>query len=151
MTIDGYTQPGTKKNTKAVGTDAVLKVALDGTNVAGDFDLGLNIAASNVVVRGMVITGFNSIGILVNGTGARIEGNFIGSDTSGTQDRENGDGIDVRGLNTTVGGATLDKRNLISGNRLVGVRLQDSGAKVLGNLIGTQKDGSSPRAMASRA
>lgn len=140
VTIDGYTQPGAKKNTKASGTDAILKVEIDGQN-SGPAS-GLRIEASNVVVREVVINRFNLGGILARGAGISIEGSFIGTDPSGTVGRGNaGAGVTIDGLNGTVGGATPGKRNLISGNSNQGVRLFDSGARVQGNLIGTKKDG----------
>jgi hypothetical protein len=143
VTIDGYTQPGTKKNTKTVGTDAVPLVEISGTS-AGTFPVGLRIVASNVVVRGLVINGFGSGGILAEGANTRIEGNFIGTDATGTFQRGNGGaGVTVQGLNAILGGATPDKRNLIAGN-VQGVNVFESGAKVRGNLIGTKKDGASP-------
>ena len=151
VTIDGYTQPGTKKNTKAVGTDAVLLVELSGQDAA-PFTIGLVVRASNVVVRGLVINDFNTgvgggTGIFTEGANTRIEGNFIGTDPSGTLARFNGgDGVSVSGLNATVGGATPEARNLISGSGDNGVTLTsfDPDAKVQGNLIGTKKDGASP-------
>ena len=35
MTIDGYTQPGATKNTLEQGTNAVLRIELDGTAAQG--------------------------------------------------------------------------------------------------------------------
>ena len=140
VTIDGYTQPGSKKNTKTVGTNAVLLIELDGSST-GSFSNGLPIRASNVVVRGLVINGF-ATGIGTSGANTRIEGNFIGTDPSGTIERGNrSEGVAVLGLNATVGGVMPQTRNLISGNSGQGVLLFDSGAKVQGNLIGTKKDG----------
>jgi trimeric autotransporter adhesin len=138
VTIDGYTQPGAKNNTKTSGTDAVLKVELNGTNVDRR---GLEIGASNVVVKGLAINRFGGPGIFVSGAGARIEGNFIGTDSSGSQALGNDSGVVINGLNATVGGATPAARNLLSGNFFDGVSLFGSGAKVSGNLIGTGKDG----------
>jgi hypothetical protein len=51
----------------------------------------------------------------------------------------------VGGSKHTIGGTTPDKRNLISGNNGSAVELQDKGGnKVQGNLIGVQREGSSP-------
>ena len=90
VTIDGYTQTGAHPNTKTVGNDAALKVVLDGTNVGGS---GLQInSASNSVIKGLVINSFGNTGIEIIGTttvGTRIEGNFIGTDASGTLDKGN--------------------------------------------------------------
>ena len=146
VVIDGYTQQGSSPNTLAKGTNAKLKVELDGTN-AGDFVNGLTIEAPNCVVKGLVINGFDpGIGIRVNegSAGTKIEGNFIGTDPSGTLAQGNFDGVSLfsKVNATTVGGTSPAARNLISGNDFEGVEIFGSrGNKVLGNLIGTKKDG----------
>ena len=147
VTIDGYSQPGSSANTLSKGTNAILNVQLDGrfASTGG----GLEIEANNTVVRGLVINNSRGSGISVrSGTGNRIEGNFLGTDSSGTLDRGNfafGAQIDG-GSNNTVGGTSPAKRNLISGNGSFGVELSSnsSGDNVVqGNLIGTKKDGTS--------
>ena len=147
LTINGYSQPGASPNTKAVGSDAVLKIELSGANVSdGD---GLQIGASNSTVKGLVINRFGYDGIYLadsTAVGTKIEGNFIGTDPSGTQDLGN-DGLGVSipfsGSNT-VGGTSLAARNLISGNADGGVLVFSDNNQVRGNLIGTQRDGTGP-------
>ena len=77
----------------------------------------------------------------------RIEGNFIGTDAAGTGAKPNGSGgIQVFGDEVscnTIGGTSPEATNLISGNSGNGVWLRASSNKVLGNVIGTQRDGSS--------
>jgi CSLREA domain-containing protein len=151
VTIDGYTQPGASANTLAQGTNAVPKIELNGTS-AGVQSTGLNLAASNIVVRGLVINrfGFNGVDLFGNlaGPGIKLEGNFIGTDTSGTSDLGNEEaGVfensQVVG-SLTIGGTTPQARNLISGNNNRGITIFGAGGnKVQGNLIGTQKDGTS--------
>ncbi len=148
VTIDGYSQLGSSVNTLDKGTNAVLRVELDGS-LAGADASGLNVgeAASNVVVRGLVINRFDFAGVEIRGSGTKVEGNFIGTDPSGTLDRGIGDfgGVLVKSNSNTIGGASHGRRNLISGNG-DGVNLNPGaeGNKVQGNLIGTQKDGTSP-------
>jgi hypothetical protein len=145
VTINGYSQPGATLNTLAQGTNANLLIQLDLANAGG-----LEIEASNSVVRGLVIN--NSPGSSVSirsGTGNRIEGNFIGTDASGTLDRDNfGIGAQIDGgSNNTIGGTSPAKRNLISANGAMGIEISSNGTGdnvVQGNLIGTQKDGVSP-------
>jgi hypothetical protein len=155
VTIDGYTQPGSKKNSLTKGTDAMLLIELDGTNAGTGAVDGLTIDATNVVVRGLVINRFSFNGIQTlrpiffrDATNVKIEGNFIGTDASGTQDRGNGNtGVGVFfGQNDTIGGASPEARNLISGNGRNGIVLNGNTTdanKVEGNLIGTKKDGAS--------
>jgi hypothetical protein len=146
LTIDGYTQPGSRLNSRATGAlDAVILIELDGIDIQSGED-GLQIDASNVVVRGLVIRRFITYGInIVGGTGVRIEGNFIGTDASGTLDRGNAaSGVNIESGNkqTTVGGTRPEARNLISGNNRFAVEIDGAGGnKVQGNLMGTQKNG----------
>jgi hypothetical protein len=151
--IDGYSQPGSSVNTLAQGTNAILRIQLNGTNVN---DEGLRIAASNTVVKGLVINRFGEDGILTEPpnftdhvTNVRIEGNFIGTNRSGTSALGNaGNGVVLLdgATNTTVGGTSLASRDLISGNAFSGVVIESNVESadrntVRGNLIGTQKDG----------
>lgn len=152
VTIDGYSQPGATKNTlSAPGkTNAKPLIILGGAFVEGDIfpKDGLDIGAGDVVVRGLVINRFTGDGIDVSGSfeGVRIEGNFIGTDATGTEDFGNGrTGVEV--FNTdgshTIGGSSPASRNLISGNDNAGIfitfGIQNN--TVAGNLIGTDKDG----------
>jgi CSLREA domain-containing protein len=156
VTIDGYSQPGASPNTFAKGTNARLLIELDGSK-AGQLVDGLVIkAASNVVIKGLAIHDFRRNGILifkgvddlVKPSGNKIEGNFIGSNARSTVEQCVEQGNDAAGVliqtgdSNTVGGTSPDKRNLICGNRDDGVSIGlGSSNKVLGNLIGTQRDG----------
>jgi hypothetical protein len=143
--IDGYSQPGSEPNTRQSGAnDAVILTELSGINAGSGAD-GLDIGASGVVVRGLAINRFSNNGIRVTaGTGARIEGNYIGTDASGTIDRGNADdGVDVEGAReVTTGGILSGQRNLISDNNGDGIELAGGLNKVQGNLIGVERDGS---------
>jgi len=150
LIIDGYTQSGASSNTNGPGQalNTVLKIELDGTN-AGPSANGLRIDAGNSNVRGLVINRFGSNGVLiVNKGGNVVEGNFIGTDVSGTGDLGNGIAgvLIVSGAsNNTIGGNTAGARNLISGNDSQGIRIQDGGTAgnlVRGNFIGTDVTGS---------
>ncbi len=147
VTIDGYTQPGARHNTAAVGTNAVLKIELDGTN-AGAEASGLRIFAPNTQVHGLVINGFAEAGIVVSdGTEVVIAGCFIGTDATGTRHRGNGRGVYiVHGSFTLIGGTFPGNRNLISGNRIDGILLSSLATdnRIQGNLIGTDATGKGP-------
>lgn len=143
VTIDGYTQPGSKPNTLASGNNAALKIQLDGTN-AGDSSRGLSLVFGNgSVIRGLVINRFGSDGVHIFGaTNTKIAGNFIGTDATGAQDLGNDSrGVFVAGDSNTVGGTTPAARNLISGNDNYGIFLFADGNTVQGNYIGTDATG----------
>ena len=150
VTVDGYTQPGSSPNTLTKGTNAKLMVQLtgfDAGDVGSSFTNGIEVAASNTSIKGLVINRYSANGVEVRSgvTGVKIEGNFIGTDPSGTLDRGNSvQGVRIGSGNagTTVGGSSPNARNLISGNDGDGVTSRSANAPVLGNLIGTKKDGS---------
>jgi CSLREA domain-containing protein len=112
-------------------------MALDGVTAAGNSGSGIVLeSSSNNRIGGTsksqrnLISGNtgkgNGGGILMNGgSGNIIQGNFIGTDITGTLDRGNqGRGIALNGAtNNTIGGPEPGAGNLISGNRATGVRL----------------------------
>ncbi|HET9529659.1 MAG TPA: right-handed parallel beta-helix repeat-containing protein, partial [Blastocatellia bacterium] len=75
----------------------------------------------------------------------RIEGNFIGTDVTGTRDLGNaGDGVVMNDIAGALGGATPEFGNLISGNDGNGVTLNRFHTSVSNNLIGTDRSGTRP-------
>jgi CSLREA domain-containing protein len=138
--IDGTSQPGFS------GTPVI---ELNGSLVAPGAS-GLKIAAGSSVVRGLAINGFVTanfvirfgINLTTNGDNI-IEGNFIGTDITGTMAKKNSFGVFIDGSsNNTIGGTTDAARNLISGNAN-GVTISGSnGNQVQGNYIGTDVFGS---------
>ncbi len=146
VVIDGYTQPGASPNTNGpgLGSNAVLKIELDGSNTLDI--IGLLIRAGNSTVRGLVINRF-SAGIRLEANGGNVvEGNLIGTDVTGTFPLGNafyGVDIHVDGSNNTIGGTTAAARNIISANG-TGVRITGAGSTgnlVQGNFIGTDITG----------
>jgi hypothetical protein len=75
-------------------------------------------SSSGSVIRGLAIDRFNQSVRLVGGTADnRVEGNFIGTDPSGTLDLGNSAGVVVAGSSrNAIGGKTPAARNLVSGN-----------------------------------
>ena len=153
VTIDGYTQgDGTPGDSSDDATENTIPVARDGTNATLRIELngtsaednGIAINTSNVEVRGLVINRFSTgIFIFLDGSGAAIEGNFIGTDPTGTQARANSSaGVSVFGGGAnTIGGREAAAHNLISGN-FRGISIaSNTGNTIQGNLIGTNKDG----------
>ena len=153
VTIDGYSQPGSSSNTLAVGSNATLLIQLTGPAGGGPSNPvhGLNISAGNSTVRGLIIQGFSpeSAGInLSTGDNNRIEGCWIGFDATGavTASARAGVLIGSGSGGNTIGGATPDKRNVISGHAGTGTNgsggiLSSGGNTIQNNYIGTDKSG----------
>lgn len=128
-------------------------VELDGSSLSGGN--GFTINATNSTVRGFVINGFPNNGILIQGNGNTIVGNYIGTDATGTSGKGNKfSGVAISGVsNNTIGGSTPSDRNVISGNISknskgifsigAGVEIRSGGQNnvVQGNYIGTDKSG----------
>lgn len=158
VTIDGYTQAGASENSLARGSNADLRVVLSGTKAPVDTSGALEILASNVTVRGLVINRWaDRSGVWIDGRdryqdpatadGNKVEGNFIGTDAAGTQDLGNGiDGVSLfEAHGNTLGGTSSAARNVVSGNRYDGVRFDEGSTNnnVQGNVIGTTASGMS--------
>ncbi len=144
--IDGYSQPGASPNTQTTGDNAVRLIELDGVAY------GLLITAGNSVVRGLTINRsvYSGVGISLSGKGGNlIEGDFIGTDASGSTAQLNfgDDGVLIfQSPNNTIGGTTPAARNIISGNGGDGIDISGTSANtssnlVQGNLIGTTASG----------
>lgn len=130
-------------------------------NAAGTTDLGNTLDGVHIVNSPNVIVGFpvatgrnivsgnddSGIQILGTSTGTLVQGNFIGTDISGTLDRGNRfDGVKVFTSSNTIGGAG-NARNVISGNGEDGVALLNASAPgnlVQNNFIGTDVTGTNP-------
>jgi hypothetical protein len=154
LVIDGYTQPGARPNTQptGMGLNAVLLVALDGS-LAGEGS-ALVLLAGNSAVRGLAVHSFSSFGeesgtiVIAAQGGNTIEGNYLGTDTSGACPMPNfGTAVLVApGADSNVIGADGDgtadaaQRNLIAASD-TGIELRSNGNTVAGNLIGTDVSG----------
>src|SRR5215475_11365660 len=63
-----------------------------------------------------IISGCVGDGLPLNGSNLVVQGNFIGTDLTGTIAIGNNQGISLSGNNNLVGGTTVAARNVISGN-----------------------------------
>ena len=153
VVIDGYSQPGSAPNTAETGDNAVLSIVLDGSNITdASHSVGIEIKADNSTVRGLAVSNFLGMGVLLQGSNNSLEGSFIGLDVTGKAAGPNGLGVGVFGGNAVVGGTTPAARNVISGNT-VGIGIASltlggpaliepaAGSVVQNNLIGTDATG----------
>jgi hypothetical protein len=163
--IDGYSQgsstPGNtsddaKPNTNPVGQglNTVIQIVLSGGS-AGNGANGLTLAAGSggSTISGLAVNSFRRESIRILSSGNTVAGCFLGTDASGSTGKGYNAGVDVVGLDNTVGGTTAAARNLILGGNGVGVLL-DSGSSnnvVVGNLVGTNVAGTAAVAGLSAA
>ncbi len=94
---------------------------------------------------GNVISGNTGDGVRISGPGATgnvVQGNFIGTNATGTAALPNvGSGVRLSGASNTVGGTAAGAGNLISGNSGYGVSIWADGNTVAGNYIGLRASG----------
>ena len=129
--------------------DASTQIGYAGTPVvelrgdqAGASD-GLRLASGFCEVRGLVINRFQRAAIRVLAGTNVIQGNFIGTDSTGRFSTGNGEaGVDLflGSGNNVVGGPSFLERNVISGNRW-GIYVFSPQNNIRGNYIGVDADG----------
>jgi hypothetical protein len=154
--IGGNGSTGNLVQGNFIGTDVT------GTKALGNFQSGVEIGSSasnapsntigGVVAGARNVLSSNAFGVQMAGgisPGNVVQGNFIGTDVTGTKALGNANGVlFCDSSDCTTGGPAPGARNVISGNRFYGVILGCVGPSmrdlVQGNLIGTQVDGTSP-------
>jgi parallel beta-helix repeat protein len=130
-TIDGTTQPGYIDSPLIMITSTVSPV------------YGFEVLTADNVIRGLALSGMTQ-GIRIESPAADgnlIEGNYLGTDLSGTLDQGNGAGIQFfNGADNNI-----VRLNLISGNSTgIGILSVDSTANLIqDNVIGTDVAGTS--------
>ena len=116
------------------------------TQIGGDDDDDGSL--DGMVQARNVISGNSTGGIVLSTSGTNygtiIQGNYIGTDVTGTQARSNGTaGVNIGNApGTTVGGTTAGAGNVISGNSS-GVQIggPNGSSTIVGNLIGSDHTG----------
>jgi hypothetical protein len=154
VTIDGYSQPGSKANTLVTGNNAALLVRLDGANLPSLSVLLKFNGARNCTVRGLILVRCATGIQLASSFNNTIAGNWIGIDADGVGrvDFSSGAGVDLSGIfgptsGNLIGGATPADRNVIASSWM-GVKISFHGASnnsIIGNYIGTDPSGTLPR------
>ncbi len=134
-------------------------IDLDGTYTYSP-TYGLDVDASGCTVQGLAITDYAS-GVLLDfqTSGSLIQGNFIGTDVTGSIALGNSEGVLFQGSsNNTVGGTTPAAINIISGNSGDEISLSnetgngmydDTGNVIEGNYIGLTASAASTLATAN--
>ena len=132
-----------------IGTDVTGNTAL-GNSSSGIF---ITVASNNTRIGGTTAAARNIISGNVGGgiamfssTGIVVQGNFIGTNATGTAvlgNSSSGIRVSSNSNNTTIGGTAAGALNLISGTIGTGIQIDssNSGNLVQGNLIGTDITG----------
>jgi Bacterial Ig-like domain (group 1)/Right handed beta helix region len=145
VVIDGTTQPG------YLGAPIV---EISGELAPVD-SAGIHITAGSSTVRGLVINRFvhgvmnpngpDGEGIILEGLGGNlVEGNYLGTDVTGTVDLGNQTGVRVSSSNNRIGGALPAARNVIGGNNRYAIYVVNPttiGNRIEGNYIGLTPSG----------
>lgn len=156
LVINQFSNHGIRLETRG---DNIIQGNYIGTNAAGTASQGnafhgLYITNSpNNTIGGTVsgtrnlISGNTGYGIVINGNGDMrnvIQGNYIGTNATGTEAVGNVRGVHIdNASNNTIGGTSPEARNIISGNTNYGVSINGSAIRnvVQGNYIGTDVNG----------
>ena len=152
LAINGFSQlgiwlqSGSDGNTIAgnfIGTD------ITGTTAKSNYQ-GIYIQSANNIIGGTtaalrnIISGNlgNGVFLETSATNNLVQGNYIGTDKNGTVALPNGNGVELRGSNNTIGGSTVAARNIISGNIGNGIYIPfGDNNKIQGNYIGVDVTG----------
>jgi uncharacterized repeat protein (TIGR01451 family) len=98
--------------------------------------------ACNVFANGLILSAPNG-----EAGNHVVQGNFLGTDVSGSVALGTSDGIEIAdSSDNLIGGTEPAERNLISGNALDGVLIANTSFRnrIVGNLIGTDASGTGP-------
>lgn len=125
--------------TTADGT--AIQGSIAGPNIIVSSGTNNRIGATTALARNVVASG--SLGIRLDGGTTVIEGNYIGTDVTGSLDLgSSGAGIRAfTAANNTIGGAAVGAGNLVSGHQADGILLDSGGNLVQGNRVGTNAAG----------
>jgi CSLREA domain-containing protein len=148
--IDGPDTTGTVIQGNFIGTDLSGAVAItdkDGV-VVQDNGIRVQNGAGKTIIggsgpgEGNVISG-NHTGVSLDkqSTDNTIQGNYLGTDQSGTRAIGNGFSISVEGDNNLIGGTDPGAGNVISGNFYAALTVYGNGNTIQGNNIGTDATG----------
>ena len=130
-----------------IGTDAsgTLPVPNGGNGVTVNGGTGLAIGGPTAGA-GNVISGNYGTGVAIGGgSGHVVQGNYIGTDVTGTQPLGNSNGVAVVAPGNLIGGTAAGAGNVISANGDFGVLVAEVDGNVIqGNRIGTDAAGTQP-------
>ena len=149
--VNGYSQSGSTPPTDTTPADIRIVLQRDpvnSNNYDGLYFTGSN--ASNSEVKGLAIVDFKKSGIRIEqASDVKITGNLLGVMPGGIGNflsqgnADFGVALTLSAVQPIVGGPNPADRNVISGNRLAGVRVEQGVqvATIQNNYVGTMPDG----------
>jgi len=153
VSINGYSQPGSVRNTASPGWNANLCIVLNGANqITGAYGFNVNTGASpdaTVSIEGIAFSGHSiAAAQFIAGRDHRFVGNQIGGVVGSTL-QPSATGLRIGGTveGVRVGGPEPADRNVIANTLGIGINLSGSGstqpsaAVIENNYIGTQTGG----------
>lgn len=152
--IDGYTQPGSSRNSAVLGNSATLCVVLDGANqITGAYGLNVATTASpdaTVSIEGLGFSGHSIAAVqFAGGRDHRLAGSQVGGSFGSYTALPSGTGVRVGGSTqgVRIGGPEPEDRNVVAHALGAGLSITGSGstqpadAVVENNYIGTLSGG----------
>ena len=139
LTIDGFTQSGSKSNTLMYGNNADLRINIQPSAQGLG---GFHVQTNNITIRGLSLRRYQVAAVyLQTGVSNVVEGCLMGTDTNGLLDLSNGY-MGVRIANSSfnrIGGTNAWQHNMIAFGNGAGVGLFSGTANtnnaILGNSI----------------
>jgi hypothetical protein len=141
---DGVASTGTSTRVQGnfIGTDVTGMLVLANLRYGVYLPGGSgHIVGGTVAGAGNLISGNPGGGLVLESSGALIQGNTIGTDVTGSKALGNGVGLSIAGSYNVIGGQNSGDGNLVSGNNSRGIYLSGNGDIVQGNRIGTDASG----------
>ncbi|PYJ85927.1 MAG: hypothetical protein DME70_08825, partial [Verrucomicrobia bacterium] len=141
----GHVIQGNYVGTDVTGTKAVpncTETANGAAGLSGIYVIGNGVKIGGPETgTGNLVSGNASGGISLEGAGAIIAGNFVGTDITGfIALPNNGTGLSMASLGGQLGGLGAS-RNLVSGNARNGIGVASSNGFIQGNYVGTDITG----------
>lgn len=143
VTIDGLSQPGAATGNLWAGIGHSLKIKINANGNA--YGLRILTAGSGSIIKGLAIGGASGSAITFSFVdNITIETCYLGMDTNGSTLFANSQyGINASGNNLIIGGNIPAKGNLISGNTMSGININQisNSLDIENNFIGTDFSG----------
>lgn len=140
-TVDGTTQATNQGDTNPNGHEIIIT----GSNntIAHAFCI---FNTANNIIKGLTLQRF-ICGVQIYGANAKnnqVYGNYIGTNYDATDSLGNNKGVEIisGAKHNIIGGSTAAERNIVSGNRHIGIRIVNADSNVVsGNFVGVDRNG----------